>query len=89
MLTLFYLRRREMATSPLQAAINAIADEALPVERFASVNDLVQYVKNTHGVKCPLCSSENVYEYSVQTRSIDEAETMFYICLNCNARWRR
>lgn len=77
-----------MAVSALQASINAIADEAIPVSRFADVDDMVKYVKNTHNVHCPLCNSENVYEYSVQTRSADETATTFYICLDCNARWR-
>ena len=45
-------------------------------------------VKNTSGINCRKCGSDNVNVRSVQTRSADEAPTQFYTCLNCNNRWK-
>jgi DNA-directed RNA polymerase subunit M/transcription elongation factor TFIIS len=45
-------------------------------------------VKNTSGIVCRKCKSDNVNVRLVQTRSADEAPTQFYTCLNCNNRWK-
>ena len=36
---------------------------------------------------CNKCGSNKTYSYTKQTRSGDEATTVFAICSNCNARW--
>lgn len=36
---------------------------------------------------CNKCNSNKTYSYTKQTRSGDEATTVFAICSNCNARW--
>lgn len=45
--------------------------------------------KNTVGVKCPKCGSENVYVESKQKRAGDEAETKIYTCLTCKKIWKK
>lgn len=72
----------------LQDSINEIIDEKFPMKLFAEAAELQSRVKNTFGVKCPKCGSEDIYEESVQTRSADEISSLFDICLNCNYRWR-
>ena len=52
----------------------------------SNINDLL--IKNTVGVKCKNCGSENVNSYSKQVRSGDEATTVFYTCLDCKNKWR-
>lgn len=43
-------------------------------------------VSNTN-TKCKNCGRENVHHYSKQTRSNDEGETHFYLCLSCGHTW--
>ena len=45
-------------------------------------------IKNTVGVKCKVCGSDNVNLFTKQTRSADEASSRFYTCLNCGNKWR-
>ncbi|MFB6284125.1 MAG: transcription factor S [Halobacteria archaeon] len=37
---------------------------------------------------CPDCGNEQAYWYLQQTRSADESETRFYICTECDHKWR-
>ena len=46
-----------------------------------------QKTKNTFGIKCRQCGSENIYMESKQTRSSDEATTKIYECIDCGNRW--
>ena len=72
----------------LQEEINKIIDKILPVSTFLAAQEIATKVKNTFGVKCPKCHSENVYEQSIQTRSADEISSLFYECLSCGHKWR-
>ena len=72
----------------LQEAINAIVDKILPVELFQKAGEIAQKVKNTFGVHCPKCKSDNVYEKAIQTKSSDEISTIFMECLSCGYKWR-
>ena len=38
---------------------------------------------------CKLCKSEDVNWHQKQTRSADEAMTVFLECANCGAKWRQ
>jgi DNA-directed RNA polymerase subunit M/transcription elongation factor TFIIS len=37
---------------------------------------------------CRMCKSVNYYYYQLQTRSIDEPMTMFYVCQKCNKTYK-
>lgn len=34
--------------------------------------------------RCPRCDSEQMYYFTMQTRSADEGQTVFYTCVKCN-----
>lgn len=34
--------------------------------------------------RCPKCDSEQMYYFTMQTRSADEGQTVFYTCVKCN-----
>lgn len=36
--------------------------------------------------KCRKCPSEKMYYFTLQTRSADEGQTVFYTCTNCGAQ---
>lgn len=42
----------------------------------------------TTEVTCPECGNDEAYWYLQQTRSADESETRFYICVECDHKWR-
>lgn len=73
----------------LQKYLNEIIDEQIPIERFVAAGINEKLIKNTYGVKCPKCGSEDVNEQEMQTRSADEASTKLFVCLQCGNRWRK
>lgn len=38
--------------------------------------------------KCEECGNDMAYYYLQQTRAADESETRFYICTECDNKWR-
>ncbi|MFC7231700.1 transcription factor S [Saliphagus sp. GCM10025308] len=38
--------------------------------------------------RCPECGHDQAYWYLQQTRSADESETRFFICAECEYKWR-
>lgn len=37
---------------------------------------------------CPNCGNDRAYWYLQQIRSADESETRFFVCTECEHRWR-
>ena len=70
----------------IQTKINEYLLEHVPVTAF--IEEAVDTrVANVVGMKCPMCGSDEIYAESRQTRSADEAMTVFYTCLKCG--WRK
>lgn len=42
----------------------------------------------TTEVVCPACEHTSAYWYMQQIRSADESETRFFVCTECEHRWR-
>ena len=42
----------------------------------------------TTKVNCPDCGNDRAYYYMQQIRSADESETRFFICTECEHKWR-
>lgn len=40
-------------------------------------------------MKCKKCGNNEAYYFVAQTRSADEAPTIFYRCTKCDNRWRQ
>jgi DNA-directed RNA polymerase subunit M len=38
--------------------------------------------------KCPKCEHDEAYYYMQQIRAADESETRFFICTECEHKWR-
>jgi len=38
--------------------------------------------------RCPECGNDRAYWYLQQIRSADESETRFFICTECEYKWR-
>ncbi|SEO78762.1 DNA-directed RNA polymerase subunit M [Halogranum amylolyticum] len=42
----------------------------------------------TTTVHCPECGNDRAYWYMQQIRSADESETRFFVCTECEHKWR-
>jgi DNA-directed RNA polymerase subunit M len=42
----------------------------------------------TTEVQCPECGNDRAHWYMQQIRAADESETRFFICTECEHRWR-
>ena len=42
----------------------------------------------TTDARCSECENDRAYWYMQQIRSADESETRFYVCTNCEHKWR-
>ena len=71
----------------IQEEINKTLFKNVPISAF--IQDVINVkVKNTVEVYCKKCGSDNVFSESRQTRSADEATTIFFTCLNCGNKWK-
>lgn len=71
----------------IQNEINKTLFKNVPISAF--IQDVINTkVKNTVEVYCKKCGSDNVFSESRQTRSSDEAMTIFFTCLNCGNKWK-
>ena len=46
-------------------------------------------ISNNKTAECFKCKTVNTYVRSQQTRSADEPETIFYLCLTCGNHWKK
>lgn len=42
----------------------------------------------TTSAQCPECGNDRAYWYMQQIRSADESETRFFVCTECEHKWR-
>lgn len=42
----------------------------------------------TTRVQCPNCDNDQAYYYMQQIRAADESETRFFVCTDCEHKWR-
>lgn len=71
----------------LQSVINQVLYRNVPINLFIQ-RSIDMKVKNTVGIICKKCHSDNVFSESRQLRAADEATTILYTCLNCGNRWK-
>ncbi len=52
------------------------------------VSDVEDSGLPTTDAYCPECGNDRAYWYLQQIRSADESETRFFVCTECEYRWR-
>src|SRR5699024_5292547 len=62
--------------------------ESQEESEIADVSDVDDRGLHTTEVHCEECGNDEAYWYMQQIRSADESETRFFICTNCEHRWR-
>lgn len=65
-----------------------VVKSAAREEEMAVVEEAGAGLPKTEEDKCPECGHRGAYYYERQMRAADEAQTRFYICEDCDNRWR-
>ncbi|MFP4591483.1 MAG: transcription factor S [Halobacteriales archaeon] len=55
---------------------------------LVEIDDAADRGLPTTSTRCPSCGHDRAYWYMQQIRSADESETRFFICTECEHRWR-
>lgn len=72
----------------LQDQIYEIVDKRFPIDEFIEEGEKNSKIKNTVGITCPTCKSDNIFVLIKQVRSADEEATKFFECLDCGYTWK-
>lgn len=69
---------------------DTVTSEQEQDERRADEDDDVEQTRALPktDATCPDCGHERAYAYLQQTRAADESETRFFICVECDNKWR-
>ena len=52
------------------------------------MSDTEDQGRPTTDARCPECGNDRAYWYMQQIRAADESETRFFVCTECDHRWR-
>ena len=52
------------------------------------MSEAEEQARPTTGARCPECGNDRAYWYMQQIRAADESETRFFVCTECDHRWR-
>jgi DNA-directed RNA polymerase subunit M len=52
------------------------------------MSEAEEQARPTTDARCPDCGNEEAYWYMQQIRAADESETRFFVCTECDHRWR-
>jgi DNA-directed RNA polymerase subunit M len=52
------------------------------------VSDTEDQGRPTTTAQCPECDNDRAYWYMQQIRAADESETRFFVCTECDHKWR-
>ena len=58
------------------------------ISEVIDVSDAEDKGLPTTAARCPDCGNDRAYWYMQQLRSADESETRFFVCTDCEHRWR-
>jgi transcription factor S len=65
----------------------ALKEKAASEENYEVKEDTAETLAKVKE-KCPKCDNPEAFNWSMQTRATDEAETQFYRCVKCRHTWR-
>jgi len=80
-----------------QCGHETLRDEAAEAEMVTTQaqeeSEIIESGGGTSGLptttaQCPECDNDEAYWYMQQIRSADESETRFFVCTECEHKWR-
>ncbi|AKH97223.1 transcription factor S [Halanaeroarchaeum sulfurireducens] len=68
-------------------------DEEFVVSEEQEVSEIIESDEGETGLpttdaRCPECGNDTAYWYLQQIRAADESETRFFVCTECEHKWR-
>ena len=63
-------------------------DEIIESKQIGNGSKLIEALKASRTMKCPICGKQTIVKEQLQTRSADEAPTEILKCLSCGHTWR-
>ena len=76
-----------------ELGVTEVTTSAAPTGRQAwlrNVEDEITNVRDKHAIieePCPKCDNQEMYFYTMQLRSVDEGQTVFYECPKCEHKF--
>ncbi|MAG47719.1 transcription factor S [archaeon] len=64
-----------------------IKEKTKDSKKIELVDKTIETLPKTEA-ECPKCGNKQAFYWLNQTRSGDEAETQFFMCVKCKHRWR-
>ncbi len=55
---------------------------------IVDISDAEDQGRPTTNAQCPKCDNDKAYWYMQQIRAADESETRFFVCTECEHKWR-
>jgi DNA-directed RNA polymerase subunit M len=55
---------------------------------IVDMSEAEDQARPTTEARCPECGNDRAYWYMQQIRAADESETRFFVCTECDHRWR-
>jgi len=55
---------------------------------IVDISDAEDQGRPTTTAQCPECDNDQAYWYMQQIRAADESETRFFVCTECEHKWR-
>jgi DNA-directed RNA polymerase subunit M len=55
---------------------------------IVDMTDAEEQTRPTTTAQCPQCDNDEAYWYMQQIRAADESETRFFVCTECEHKWR-
>jgi DNA-directed RNA polymerase subunit M len=68
-------------------------EAAMVTTQSQEASEVIESQGGTEGLpttdaNCPECENDTAYWYMQQIRSADESETRFFVCTECEHKWR-
>jgi DNA-directed RNA polymerase subunit M len=73
---------------PVDPEASYVVTETQEEGEIVDVSDAEDRGLPTTAERCPECGNDRAYYYMQQIRAADESETRFFICTDCEHRWR-
>ncbi len=55
---------------------------------IVDMSEAKEQARPTTRAQCPNCDNDQAYYYMQQIRAADESETRFFVCTECDHKWR-
>jgi len=73
---------------PKDPDANYVVTDDQEETEIADVSDAEDKGLPSTDAQCPTCDNDEAYWYMQQIRAADESETRFFVCTECEHKWR-